>query len=95
MQTITGLSALIILFMTLTVPFGSRAAEQAGASAVSQDIENLLRTENLSIRGAEIITQAMLLEVYQDHEFAPYWGDHQRVRELMELISDSADQGSL
>jgi len=35
----------------------------------------------------------MLLEVYQDHEFAPYWGDPQRVRELMDLISDSADHG--
>jgi hypothetical protein len=38
MQTITRLSALIILFMTLTVPFGSRAAEQAEVSAVSRDI---------------------------------------------------------
>jgi len=93
MQTIMRLFALTILLLTLTGPLEMQAAEQVSASRVSQDIENLLHTENLSIRGAEIITRAMLLEVYQDHEFAPYWGDPQRVRELMELISDSADHG--
>ncbi len=95
MSAIKRLSVLIISFMMLAGPVGLQASETVLASNVSQDIEQLLRTENLSIRGAEILTQAILLELYQDHDFAPYWTSADRIRELMDLIQNSADHGLL
>ena len=93
MSATKRLSVLIISFMMLAAPVGLQASETALASNVSQDIEQLLRTENLSIRGADILTRAFLLELYQDHDFAPYWASADRIRELMDLIQNSADHG--
>jgi len=93
MRTITKRSVLIFSLLVLAGPIGLKAAETAFNSKVSRDIELLLRTENLSIRGAEILTRTILLEVYQDHKFTPYWTSPERVRELMALIQESADHG--
>ena len=82
-----------IVWLMLTVPVGVLASDTELASEVNRDIEQLLRTEGLSIRGVEILTQAILLEVYEDHGFAPYWTSQARIRELMELIGNSADHG--
>ena len=60
---------------------------------VKKDIEQLLRSEDLVIGGAEILTQAILLEIYEGHEFAPFWNRPERIRELMTLLTDSADHG--
>ncbi len=87
------LSVLIIAFLMLTGPIGLQATETIPASTISQDIEQLLRTDKLSIRGADILTRALLLEVYQGHDFAPYWTRPARVRELMDLIQNAADHG--
>jgi murein L,D-transpeptidase YcbB/YkuD len=95
MSATKRLSVLIISFMMLAGPVGLQASETVLASNVSQDIEQLLRTEDLSIRGADILTQAILLEIYQDHDFAPYWTSADRIRELMDLIQNSADHGLL
>lgn len=95
MSATKRLSVLIVSFMMLAAPVGLQASETVLASNVSQDIEQLLRTENLSIRGADILTQAILLEIYQDHDFAPYWTSADRIRELMDLIQNSADHGLL
>ncbi len=95
MSAIKRLSVLIISFVMLAGPVGLQATETVLVSNVSQDIEQLLRTENLSIRGADILTQAILLEIYQDHDFAPYWTSADRIRELMDLIQNSADHGLL
>ena len=62
-------------------------------TAVNQEIETLLRIEDLEIRGAKILTQAILQEIYQGHEFKPFWTRPERIRELVTLISDSADHG--
>jgi len=93
MTAIKRLSVLIVSFVMLAGPVGLQATETALASNVSQDIELLLRTDDLSIRGADILTQALLLEIYQDHDFAPYWTNPDRIRELMNLIQNSADHG--
>lgn len=88
MSTFKWLSGLWVVCMVGICPGGLLAAE-----TVQQDIERLLRTDDLSINGVEILTPAILLEVYEDHEFAPYWTNPARIKELMELIGDSADHG--
>ena len=88
MRAIKRLSVLIIAFVMLTGPVALQATE-----TISQDIEQLLRTENLTIRGADILTPALLLEIYQNHDFAPYWTEPARIRELLDLIRNSADHG--
>jgi len=95
MSATKRLSVLIVSFIMLATPVGLQASETVLVSNVSQDIEQLLRTENLTIRGADILTQALLLELYQDHDFAPYWTSPDRIRELMDLIQSSADHGLL
>ena len=82
-----------IVWLVLTVPVGVLANDTELASEVNRDIEQLLLTEDLSIRGVEILTRATLLEVYEDNGFAPYWTNQARIRELMELIGNSADHG--
>ena len=47
---------------------------------VSWDIEQLLRTEDLSIDGVRILTQGILLEVYERNGFSPIWTDRGSVR---------------
>jgi murein L,D-transpeptidase YcbB/YkuD len=86
-------STLLIVILSLAGPLELQATESVSAPQISQDIEQLLRTKNLSIRGVDILTQAILLEVYQDHDFAPYWTNPDRIRELMDLIQNSADHG--
>jgi len=89
--------ALIIVLLLMAGPLELKATETVSAPQISHDIEQLLRTKNLSIRGADILTQAILLEIYQeiyqDHDFAPYWTNPDRIRELMDLIQNSADHG--
>ncbi len=77
----------------LTSPIALQAADSVSNSKIQQDIEQLLHSENLSIRGVDILTQDVLLDVYKDHEFAPYWTNPIRIQELLALITDSADHG--
>lgn len=88
MVTFKRLAGLCFVFLMAVAPGSLLAAE-----TVQQDIRRLLHTDGLSIQGVEILTPAILLEVYEDHEFTPYWTNPDRVRELMELISKSADHG--
>ena len=93
MSTINRLSALFLIFSMLTSPMALQAAEPVSNSKIQQDIKHLLQSENLSIRGVDILTQNVLLDVYEDHEFAPYWTNPVRIKELLELITNSADHG--
>ena len=86
-------STLLIVILSLAGPLELQATESVSAPQISQDIEQLLRTKNLSIRGVDILTPAILFEVYQDHDFAPYWTNADRIRELIDLIQNSADHG--
>ncbi len=95
MNLFKQVSALLIVLLLLAGPLELQAAETVSTPQISQDIEQLLRTKDLSIRGADILTQALLLEIYQDHDFAPYWTNPDRIRELMDLIQNSADHGLL
>jgi len=83
----------LITICLLTAPVVSRAAGDDAAAAVNRDIEQLLRTDKLVIRGVEILTRDVLLEIYADHAFDPFWTDPQHVQELMSLIDQSADHG--
>ena len=93
MSTIKWSSILLFVLLMLSASVGLQANKTTPGLSVNQDIERLLLTNNLSIRGAEILTQAILLEIYQDSGFAPYWTRSDKVRELMELITDSTNHG--
>jgi murein L,D-transpeptidase YcbB/YkuD len=60
---------------------------------VSSDIEQLLTRENLVIEGEEILAQEIILHIYQDNAFRPYWTDETNIRELMQLIEEASDHG--
>ena len=87
------LAALFTVFLILTGPAGLQAAETGDKPEVNRDIEEMLRSNDLVIRGVDILIQALLLEVYEGHDFAPFWTRPARIRELMELINNSADHG--
>ena len=89
MNFIVKLSGLVLLALLLLSSPDVRAAD----TETRQDIENLLHTENLSIRGVDILTQGLLLDSYEDHEFAPYWASQDKIRELMDLIGNATDHG--
>lgn len=87
------LSGLLAFCVLLFGPGNLYAADASSTPAPLQDIERLLRTGDLKIRGADILTQGLLLEAYEDHDFAPYWTNPDRVRELMELINNAVNHG--
>jgi murein L,D-transpeptidase YcbB/YkuD len=93
MRTSFSSRATLLGACLLLAPGFSLNAEQAAVTAVNQDIEQLLRTEDLVIRDAQVLTQAILLEIYEGHGFNPFWTDTDRVRELMDLIDQSPDHG--
>ena len=79
--------ALLLIFSTLIGAVNINAASTGELPDVNRDIEQLLQTEDLKIKGATILTRTTLLELYQAHDFAPYWTSADKVRELMELIA--------
>jgi len=83
----------VLTLCFLLAPACSRGADEVSAAEIKRDIEQLLHTDNLVIRGVDILTQDILLEIYQDHEFRPFWTESAHVRELMGLIDQSADHG--
>ena len=87
------LAALFTVFLILTGPARLHAAETGAKPEVNRDIEKMLRSGDLVIRGAEILTQAILLEIYEAHDFSPFWTQPARIRELIVLINDSSDHG--
>jgi len=89
MNFIVKQSSLILVCLLL---FGSHGLYAADAET-RQDIENLLRSENLTIRNVDILTKGLLLDAYEDHGFAPYWTNQDKIRELMGLISNASDHG--
>jgi murein L,D-transpeptidase YcbB/YkuD len=60
---------------------------------ISSDIERMLAREKLVVNGVEILALDIIRDVYRDHGFEPYWTDNSNIRELMELIRESADHG--
>lgn len=89
MNFIVKLSGLLLISVLLCGSPGLHAAD----AETSQDIEQLLRTGNLNIRGVDILTEGLLLDAYEDHKFEPYWTNPDKIRELMDLISNSTDHG--
>jgi len=93
MNTIKRSSGIIIVLLLLTVTGVTQAADTSASANVQKDIEQLLNTDGLDIQGVEILTRTILLDVYTDREFKPYWTHPDKIRELMELIQTSADHG--
>jgi len=83
----------LMIVCLMTAPAHSSAAVEDADSTVKRDIEQLLRTDKPVIRGVEILTRDILLEIYTDHDFDPFWTDPEHVQELMSLIVQSADHG--
>ena len=79
----------MILASLIYVFFFSSAA----VAEVSHNIEQLLAQENLVIEGEEILAQEIILHVYQDNAFRPYWTDETNIHELMQLIEEASDHG--
>ena len=63
------------------------------SAQVSIDIEQLLIQENLVIEGEEILAQEIIVHVYQDNAFRPYWTDETNINKLLQLIEDASDHG--
>jgi murein L,D-transpeptidase YcbB/YkuD len=74
-------------------PGNGLASEDGVMPEVNRDIEALLNTKSLVIDGVEILTRPILLEVYADHGFDPFWTSPGHVQQLMDLIDQSADHG--
>jgi murein L,D-transpeptidase YcbB/YkuD len=85
-------ACLLAICLSLAAGYSHAAGEEATLD-VNRDIEELLLTENLAIRGVDILTQPILLEVYRDHDFYPFWTESNHLQELMDLIDQSADHG--
>ena len=90
MNSIKQLTGFLIVFLMLA---GSNGLQASNTSKTQQDIEQLLGTDSLTIRGVDILTEGLILDAYEDHAFAPYWTDAGKVGELMQLISNAADHG--
>jgi len=86
-------AAFITVLFIVSALAGLHAAESGAPTEVNRDIERLLRTESLMVDGVDILTRTTLLEAYEQHGFLPFWTRPARIRELMELINDSADHG--
>jgi murein L,D-transpeptidase YcbB/YkuD len=84
---------LFVLTFWLVGPACLSAEESGDRPDVNRDIEQLLLTKNLQINGVSFLTQGTLLATYQENDFAPYWTKTAQVRELMELIKNSAEHG--
>lgn len=95
MSTIRQMSGLLIFFVMLAVPFGLPAAGPADTPSIQKDIEQRLLEQDSGIHGSDIPTRPELLEVYQAHEFSPFWTDPNRLKELLELVRHAVDHGLL
>lgn len=87
------LSVLMILSSVFISPTSLLAADPELASEVPQGIEQLLRSDKLTIRGADILTKGLILDSYEDHGFAPYWSSPDKIEELLKLLNGAADHG--
>jgi murein L,D-transpeptidase YcbB/YkuD len=83
----TALALLLVAFFCASSTFA-----QSGNS-VASDIQQLLAQDELVINGEAILAQDIIVNMYQDHGFRPYWTDESNIRELMELIQGAPDHG--
>ena len=90
---IKQISALLIIVFLLVPATGVQAASTPGASKTQQDIEQLLGTDRLTIRGVEILTEGLILDTYEDRGFKPFWTSPDKIKELLNLINIAADHG--
>lgn len=85
--------ACLLGFFLLVTPALCQAASADPVPEINREIEKFLRTDGLVIRGTEILIQNILLEIYADHDFDPFWTEPGQVQELMSLIDQSAEHG--
>ena len=87
-------STTLLLCLALT---GFDAHAQTDATQplpeVNRDIQQLLQSEDLHIGDVEILAQEIILELYRENGFGPYWTKTHDIRELLELIEESPDHG--
>jgi murein L,D-transpeptidase YcbB/YkuD len=56
-------------------------------------IQQLLETEGLSIDGTTVLGQSVVLQIYRDNYFKPYWTSAQNIGKLVDLIGHASDHG--
>jgi len=91
-RTSAPVFALTLVFL-LGAFAGTAASAQDSGPAVNRELAQLLREESLFIDGIEILAQGIILDVYQDNDFNPYWTRHGDIRELLDLIEAATDHG--
>jgi murein L,D-transpeptidase YcbB/YkuD len=75
---------------TLTMAQDGLEKDLPGADS---EIRRLLTTEGLTVNGSPILARALMLDLYRDNDFKPFWVRGSDIRELLELIEESPDHG--
>lgn len=92
------------ILLQLTLPLllgffanGLIAQAQSGAGEtpveINSEIRELLLRSQLEINGVEILTRGIMLDLYRDNGFSPYWVHNRDILELLDLIEHSPDHG--
>ncbi len=87
-----------VLLICLACSISASSAQDtspAGRPAIANDIRQLLETEDPTIAGVDILGHEIILRVYQDSEFQPYWTNDDNIRSLISLIDEAPDHGLL
>ena len=82
---------LVCLFFCSGHATAQKSADDLRSTAA--EIQRLLETENLSINGAAILGQEMVLQTYRENGFEPYWTQVENTGKLVSLINEAPDHG--
>ena len=85
-----------VLLVCLLLWSGHATAQQTVADdrpSAAGEIRRLLEIENLSINGAAILGQEMVLQTYRENGFEPYWTQVENTGKLVSLINEAPDHG--
>ena len=82
-----------LAFLVIMPAAVALADDIANGEALRYEIENLRETGRLSIGEVDIATGNALAEFYERRDFSPTWTNPDQVRELLELVRASRDDG--
>jgi murein L,D-transpeptidase YcbB/YkuD len=74
-------------------PGQSQARTDPLVEAISERVDFQSQTGRLEIAGGEIVSTVILPQIYGEVGYQPLWRDPARVRELLELVKESYDDG--
>jgi len=93
---INPLIRVLLICLACGIPaLSAQDASPPGQPAIAADIRQLLEADDPAIAGLDILGHEIVLQVYADHEFQPYWTDAENIRALISLIDEAPDHGLL